>query len=375
MRQVLKLLAFCALLGACAPADRPVVVHPADETPDRLSDWGVVFADGARFKLNDGVVPYELNTPLFSDYALKLRTVWLPPGTSARYSEKTELQFPVGTIISKTFHYAKADESSAGGIAVLKLERESALDADGYLDLDEYVLIETRLLVRYADGWRAFPYVWNATQDEATLELAGEQRGIELVGNSGSDSIVYIVPDANQCGGCHTPDHSAKEIRPLGPKAWQLNRAYSWWGSPGTQLEHWAASGMLSGYGGTAPQGVRWSVPGDASLEQRAKAYLDANCAHCHNPAGAADTSGLHLNIDAPLDRHYGICKPPVAVGRGSGDRSYDIHPGKPDDSIMLYRMQHSDPAIAMPELGRSAIHAQGVLMLQEWIAAMPGEC
>lgn len=363
------------LLGACAPADRAVVIHPADEIPDRLSEWGVVFADGTRFELNDGVVPYELNTPLFSDYALKLRTVWLPEGTSARYSDRAELQFPVGTIISKTFHYQKADERSAGSIAVLKLDRESALDADGYLDLDEYVLIETRLLVRYEDGWQAFPYVWNAAQDEATLEIAGGQINIELVDNNSSDSIVYIVPDANQCGGCHTPDHSAKEVRPLGPKAWQLNRTYSWWGSSGTQLEHWVASGLLTGYNGAPPQGVRWLQPGDASLEQRAKAYLDANCAHCHNPSGAADTSALNLNIDAPVDRRYGVCKTPVAVGRGSGDRPYDIYPGRPDDSILVYRMQHSDPAIAMPELGRSTVHTMGVTVVSDWIASLNGGC
>jgi uncharacterized repeat protein (TIGR03806 family) len=316
-----------------------------------------------------------LNTPLFSDYALKLRTVWLPEGTSARYSDEAELQFPVGTIITKTFHYQKADEHSAGSIAVLKLDRESALDADGYLDLDEYVLIETRLLVRYEDGWQAFPYVWNAAQDEATLEIAGGQRNIELVGNNSRDSIVYIVPDANQCGGCHTPDHSAKEVRPLGPKAWQLNRTYSWWGSSGAQLEHWAASGLLAGYNGAPPPGVRWSQPGNASLEQRAKAYLDANCAHCHNPSGAADTSALNLNIDAPVDRRYGVCKTPVAVGRGSGDRPYDIYPGRPEDSILVYRMQHSDPAIAMPELGRSAVHTMGVTVISDWIANLNGGC
>lgn len=375
MRQVLIAVALCAFLAACEPAARPVVVHPADEIPDRLSDWGVVFADGKRFELNDGVVPYDLNTPLFTDYALKLRTVWLPNGTSADYNGSRELDFPVGTVISKTFHYEKADSWSDDSFAVLKTDRESALDADGYLDLDDYVLIETRLLVRFEDGWRAFPYVWNNVQDDASLELAGDQRTIELVDGNGSESIVYIVPDANQCGGCHTPDHSAKEMRPLGPRAWQLNRAYSWWGSADTQLEHWAASGMLTGHGDSPPPGVRWALPGDATLEQRAKAYLDANCAHCHNPAGAADTSALHLNIDAPVDRRYGICKTPVAVGRGSGDRPYDIYPGRPGDSILVYRMQHSDPAIAMPELGRGTVHVEGVALISDWIASMNGEC
>ena len=120
---------------------------------------------------------------------------------------------------------------------------------------------------------------------------------------------------------------------------------------------------------------ANWQQPGDASLEERAKAYLDANCAHCHNPKGPADTSALDLSIGASVDRGYGICKPPVAVGRGSGDRPYDIYPGRPDDSILVYRMEHSDPAIAMPELGRSTVHAEGTALMRKWISAMPGEC
>ena len=133
--------------------------------------------------------------------------------------------------------------------------------------------------------------------------------------------------------------------------------------------------GILSAYAGGAPSGARWSEPGSASLEERSRAYLDSNCAHCHNAAGAADTSGLHLNIDAPLDQYFGICKSPVAVGRGSGDRPYDIYPGQPDDSILIYRMQHTDPAIAMPELGRSTVHTEGVALLSDWIASLPGSC
>jgi uncharacterized repeat protein (TIGR03806 family) len=346
-----------------------VVFHDAEAVPERLSDWGLVIADGNRLRLNDGVVPYELNTPLFSDYALKLRTVWLPEGTSAAYDEDRELEFPLGTIISKTFHYERLGEF------VRQQDRESALNNEGFLDLDDYVLIETRLLVRYKEGWQAFPYVWNSTQDDAVLEIAGDQREIVLAVGDILNPITYIVPDANQCAGCHVTDHTAKELRPIGPKAWQLNRDYSWWRNPESQLENWAANGLLEGFAGDAPDGVRWSAPGDATVEQRARAYLDANCAHCHNPRGAADTSALHLNIDAPVNRLYGVCKTPVAVGRGSGDRPFDIYPGRPQDSILVFRMQHTDPAIAMPELGRSAIHAEGVKLVSDWIASLNGEC
>ena len=375
MRRLVVVLVAGFLLGACGNAKRDVVLHSAKAPPQRLSEWGVVTADGRHFELNREVVPYDLNTPLFSDYALKLRAMWMPEGTSARYREDRELDFPVGTIISKTFHYEKADVRGKGSFSVVQADRESALSQSGRLDLDKYVLMETRLLIRYDDGWRALPYVWNASQDEAYLEIAGDIINIALVDGDETRAIAYVVPDANQCGGCHVTDHGSKELRPIGPKAWQLNRPYSWWQDSRDQLAHWAEEGLLTDMADPVPGGVRWSKPGDASLQERAKAYLDANCAHCHNENGAADTSALRLNIDAPVDRRYGICKTPVAVGRGSGDRPYDIYPGRPDESILLYRMQHSDPDIAMPELGRAAVHAEAVALVHDWIAAMNGEC
>ena len=99
------------------------------------------------------------------------------------------------------------------------------------------------------------------------------------------------------------------------------------------------------------------------------------NCAHCHNPQGAADTSALNLNIEAEVDRSFGVCKPPVAVGRGSGNRPFDIYPGRAEDSILLYRMEDSDPAIAMPELGRATNHTEGVKVIRDWINNLHGNC
>lgn len=372
MLRLVASVCFAVLIAACGQTPAPVQSFPADAPPHDLGDWSLFNVDGAHLTLNEGVTPYDLNTPLFTDYALKLRTVWLPPGTSAKYVDDRELDFPVGTIISKTFYYEKADDFEPAMINVVKADRENSLDEQGRLDLDRYVLIETRLLVRYEGGWDAYPYVWNESQTNASLEVAGDIRQIEF---AGEEQFVYVVPDANQCSGCHTPNHSAKELRPLGPRAWQLNRPYRYNGTSANQLDHWSDMGILSAYAGGAPSGARWSEPGSASLEERSRAYLDSNCAHCHNAAGAADTSGLHLNIDAPLDQYFGICKSPVAVGRGSGDRPYDIYPGQPDDSILIYRMQHTDPAIAMPELGRSTVHTEGVALLSDWIASLPGSC
>lgn len=372
-RNALTLLA-CAGIVACGAARVPVTVHPADAVPDRLSDWGVVFAAGGTLQANAGVVPYVLNTPLYSDYALKQRTVWMPPGTAAAYRGDGPFRFPVGTILSKTFYYEKAPASAEAGLQAVLADREF-LPPAGRVPLADYVLVETRLLVRYEDGWRAFPYVWNAAQDDAALALAGDVRRIAGQGAAGGMNFTYVVPDANQCAGCHVTNHASKALEPIGLKAWQLNRSTDAVAGRATQLEAWAAAGRLSGLPADPPRGADWFRPGEETTEALARAYLDANCAHCHNEAGAADTSALDLALGRPLDRRFGICKPPVAVGRGSGDRPYDIYPGRPESSILLYRMQETDPAIAMPELGRSTVHAEAVALLTRWIESLEGRC
>ncbi len=375
MRTVACCLLIVLCLGACAPAERAVFVHDAERVPERLSEWGIVYVRGDAFRLGNGVLPYALNTPLFSDYALKLRTLWMPADRSASMLPDGEVKFPVGTILSKTFHYEKAESPGPDGWRLVREERRATLDASGSIPLDRYLLVETRLLVRYADGWYAFPYVWNSAQDEAYLDLAGAIRQLEFADGESGATFAYVVPDANQCGACHMPDHSQKALEPLGPQAWQLNRVLAYVDGPENQLQTWVSAGFLDAVPAHLPAGVDWYAPAGATTESRAKAYLDANCAHCHNAKGAADTSALVLNAEAPVDRHYGVCKPPVAVGRGSGDRPYDIYPGRPEESILVYRMEHSDPAIAMPELGRAVVHAEGLALMRTWIAAMNGEC
>jgi hypothetical protein len=97
--------------------------------------------------------------------------------------------------------------------------------------------------------------------------------------------------------------------------------------------------------------------------------------AHCHNPKGAANTTGLTLDIATQEDHHLGICKPPTAAGQGTGDHYFDIVPGHPDDSILPYRLSSATPGTMMPELGRSTVHQEGVALIRAWIASLPGDC
>ena len=110
-------------------------------------------------------------------------------------------------------------------------------------------------------------------------------------------------------------------------------------------------------------------------VEELALAYLNIHCGHCHNPEGAADTSGLLLDGSHSLAVNLGVCKPPVAAGGGAGNLQYSIVPGAPDQSILIYRMNSQAPDEMMPELGRSLVHYEGIALIRHWIADMPGDC
>jgi uncharacterized repeat protein (TIGR03806 family) len=221
------------------------------------------------------------------------------------------------------------------------------------------------------------PYVWNAAQTEAGLARTGDVMPLELVADDGArEAFTYVVPNENQCAGCHVVDLKTKAIAPIGPKARHLNRDYRYANGSENQLARWTTLGYLTGApeSRAAPKNADWRDTAQP-LDARARAYLDINCGHCHNPRGPANTTALDLTISAPSDRHLGMCKPPVAAGRGTGDRFLDIVPGKPDESILLYRMTSSEPGVMMPEQGRNTTHHEGVALIREWIANWPGAC
>lgn len=372
MRRVMMCALALLAASACHRAPRTGLDF-SGEFPERLSEWRLLEQQDGRIVLNDGVTPYDLNSPLFSDYAHKLRAIVLPAGTSIRYGEDA-FEFPVGTVISKTFYYPRADAGAAGRVAVRKVLTQSE---DPALDLDQVRLLETRLLINTSSGWVAIPYVWNAEQTEATLALAGDVLSLELVSDDARQPFAYLVPDSNQCAGCHALEHHSQRIEPIGIRARHLNKSYRYSSGTENQLAHWQKVGLLSGAPdpAQAPRNARWDDAGDADIEARARAYLDVNCGHCHRPRGAASTSGLLLHAQETDRVRLGACKIPIATGRGSGDALFDIVPGAPDQSILLHRMLSTEADVAMPELGRSLVHAEGVALISDWIASLPGGC
>lgn len=368
------------LLNSCALPQSPLLLAQG-ELPEHLSDWRMFTLRGGELHVVSAAAQYELNTPLFSDHALKLRTVWVPPGAqiepaSTAGSEPGALQFPVGTVLTKTFYYPKPGASAPAVAAVA-----------GRLDLQHVQLLETRVLVHRQDGWQAAAYVWNGAQDDAVIAPGGKflQPEFDHPEQHRRVRIDYLVPDRNQCANCHARDHASKRLQPLGPRLDNLAAAdpharadaasMQAVGSP--QLQAWRARGWLAAATGPAaavPALARWDDP-SAPLAARAIAYLDVNCGHCHNAAGAADTSALHLDRRSLEAAPQGACKAPVAAGKGAGGLAYDLVPGRASESILLLRMQSTDPGVMMPELGRTLVHAEGVRLVADWIDALPGGC
>jgi len=375
--RILALGVLFALITGCSRTPEPTVTF-RNEDPATLSAWGILTVGKEQLRLSDGVAPYGLVSTLFTDYAHKLRTVWLPQGMSAKVSENGDILFPVGTIISKTFYYPKTDKPGQF-LKTVDNGQHLKVSGDGnpYLDLAEATLVETRLLVHRETGWAALPYVWNEAQTDATLEITGAVQKASLVSEQGSSDFPYIVPDKNQCGGCHIVNHSSRKLSPIGPKLRHLNRPAP--GSDVNQIKQWQAAGRL--ISSTPEQQlenaitiVNWqdeSLP----LEARARSYLDINCGHCHSTTGAADTSGLYLDSATQDQVRLGRCKAPIAAGQGTGGNQFSIVPGEADKSILVYRMASLDPGAMMPELGRSLVHSEGISLIKDWINSMSGSC
>ena len=309
----------------------------------KLSEYNFFQGDIADLIPASNVYPYDLNTPLFSDYALKKRFIYLPEGSKVGYHETDVLKFPPGTVLIKNFYYENA-----------QLENELGR------------IMETRLLIRKEEGWTALPYIWNEEQTDASLEITGGTQKVSLLGKNPID---YQVPNLGQCKGCHELNG---KIEPIGPTARQLNRTNIFNGKEMNQLVKLYEDQLLDLPAfDNIPKLPVWDNPKTGSLNKRARAYLEINCAHCLRREGPAKNSGLYLLASNENESEIGVMKAPVAAGQGSGGLKYDIVPGKPEKSIFYHRLNSTEASVMMPELGRKLIHEEGVMLIKEWIANM----
>ncbi|MBA3700419.1 MAG: PQQ-dependent sugar dehydrogenase [Planctomycetes bacterium] len=330
--------------------DPAVIAAAAAMTfPRKLSETGI-FADTARNVVAPGVLPYSVNSPLWSDDAHKERFIAIPGDGKIQHDKSSGWEFPEGTVLVKTF----------------------ALDlVTG--DPTSRRRLETRIEHLEQHHWRNYTYLWNDAQTDAELldDPKGRDRTFTIRETDGKmREQLWHFPGRAECTLCHTMPMNYV----LGPTTRQMNRDHDYGdGVIANQIEVLDRLGMLSKplKGGKATDLAKLADPKDerATLEERARAYLHANCAHCHTKWGGGNAY-FWLTSDLPLDKTATL---------GTAPQHGDLHvagakvidPGHPERSLIALRMAMLGPE-RMPRIASSVIDQDAVKLISEWIKSLP---
>ena len=334
-------------------SDRPearglnVPLDPA-RLPRRLSETGL-FTSLADLAPSPGVVPYTINSPLWSDGARKRRWIALPGGERVGFRKAGEWTFPRGTVLVKHFELP-VDESDPSAVRWL----------------------ETRLLVVAGEGvGYGVTYRWRPDRSDADLLADGATDEVAIRSPRGTRSQAWTYPGRDDCLKCHTGVAGFV----LGPKARQLNGEYRYpaTGVTDNQLRTWNYLGMFD------PPLREAEIPGldrlvavgdvSAGLEHRVRSYLDANCMHCHRP-GANIPAAFDARFDTPPAERKILDAPTVSDSLGI-DRPRIVAPGDPARS-MLYQRMVQPARYKMPPLARNVVDAEAAAVIAEWIRGQP---
>jgi len=328
--------------------ESPVVFEPDALPYPTLSDYQFFVGDLKDMEPAEGVLPYDLITPLFTDYAKKKRFIWMASGSKASYQDDYQvLDFEDGTVLIKNFYY---DE-------VLP-------------DLTRKIL-ETRLLYKVSGAWHFAEYVWNEAQTEAHLDMGGSYLNIEWLEAGTSKTAHYRVPSEGECLTCHK---TGTEAIPLGPKPQNLDKSLAYTDGVKNQLAKWAEVGYLNG---NYPLGIdRMVAWDDASqpLDLRLRSYLDVNCSSCHLEGSHCDYRPLRLAWnETAIAENIGVCVEPDEILNSA--LLYIVAAGNTARSAMHYRMASVEESERMPLLGRSIVHEEGLELLTEYINSFENPC
>ncbi len=317
----------------------------------KLSEYNFFQGNIANLDPVNGVVPYEPISSLFSDYAHKKRFVWMPFGSKASYLADGEvLNFPVGTILIKSFYYENVKPNN------------------------ETQIIETRLMIKRANDWTFAEYLWNEDQTDAFLDTIGDGafKLIEWEENGIERSLNYRIPSTSECFTCHKSNANNK---PIGLKPQNLNTNYNYVDGTENQLQKWIELGYLEN---NLPQSIETVVDyndSSQSLDLRIRSYFDINCASCHSDEGHCNYRSMRFSFDenAPLASR-GVCITPDTFLPGLVDAKI-IKPGDPENSVIYFRLNNIEEQYRMPLLGRRLIHDEGVALVEEWINSLTNIC
>ena len=318
-------------VGLDGPIYKLVPAAPATASafPDRLSRTGCV-EPGNPKRPAAGLVPYRVNAELWSDGARKERWIALPDGKSITIGEGGDFLLPVGAVAMKTFSLGPT-------------------------------LVETRLLVRHDDGeWAGYSFEWDDAQTDALLLPSNKVKRV-----AGQD---WYFPSRIDCLGCHT----ASAGRTLGLELSQLNGTYLY-ESTGrtanqlTTLEHVGLLGILGA--GAASLPVLPQPFGGGDVEARARAYLHANCAHCHRPLNSL-RADIDLRFSTPLSDTR-TCNAASRVGDLGIADSAILSPGSPARSVLAARLRTLG-VNRMPPVASRVVDAAGTALVEQWITSLP---
>ncbi|MEM6515179.1 MAG: Ig-like domain-containing protein [Bacteroidota bacterium] len=326
-----------------------VVAFNLDSMPyQTLSEYNLFEGELKNQEPTFGVVPYVLNSKLFTDYAKKKRFIWLPNNTKASYADDNSiLDFPVGAIIVKNFYY------------------------DDVLPNLETKIIETRIMIKKQSGWIFAEYVWNEAQTEATLDNNGSFVNLEWIQNGETLSTNYRVPSEAECLTCHKISEVPKLI---GPKPRNLNLVYTYEDGSSNQLDKLVEIGYLeNNLPGTIPVTPDYTDE-SIDLELRVRGYLDINCAHCHADDTHCDYRPMRMAFqDTSNLTNIGVCvDPDTDLGE---DLGHIVEPGDSRNSVLHFRINSTEESNRMPLLGRTIVHAEGVALIEEWIDSLTDNC
>ncbi len=307
------------------------------------------FADLKTLDPAPGVLPYEVNVPLWSDGAGKGRYLVLPPGAkpgtlpiAVPEDPYASWDLPVGTLLVK--HFALGETS---------------------------VPAETRFMRRDVDGWKFFTYRWRADRSDADLlPGGGGQAEFDIVLGGQPTKQTWRYPMMADCASCH---HAAGSFsaQVLGVQTAQLNRTVTWNGvAVPNQVLALRDAGLVAA--GNFTNIYFHSLPDLTNIKSpalEARAWIHANCSHCHRPQGAAP-SDMDLRFGTPLGQTH-ACGVAAQNGTVNGATQL-LQPGKPAESVLWQRLTHTPgDGLFMPQLAVTVAQPGAVDLVQMWITGL----
>jgi len=326
----------CSFNGSIYRFEENGTPPPAGPVPTLLSRTGL-FDSLAPLTPSAGLVPYDVNAPLWSDGAVKRRWIALPDNEAITFDASDAWSFPLGTVIVKHF-----DLTTAPGVVTR---------------------VDTRVLVRESRGWRGYSYRWNDAGTDASLVEDAETREFTIQEAGGPRMQTWTYPSQDDCLRCHTP--AAGYV--LGVTTAQLNRDYAYGAVSDNQLRTWDHIGMFNDAVPAPSQLSALAKPADvaAPLDDRARAYLDSNCSSCHRPQGpTAVNLDLRWSIAEAAMQLFDVVPSDGSLGLPGERRAVA---GTKESSTLWERMRLRDDK-AMPPLGSHVVDAFGVELIGDWI-------